>query len=264
MPQIKTVRRSPCTIGADPELFLQDKTNRFISSIGKFGGTKLEPRQLGRRLGMAVQEDNVAVEFNIPPSDTLTKFKQNIQLALRLIEKEAKGLNLKLAIVPSAEFDDEQLNHPSARNFGCDPDFNVWSMRENPRPVSYNKALRSAGGHVHIAYTKDRIGLGRACDLFLGCPSVVFDPDQRRRLLYGKAGAVRKKPYGLEYRTLSNFWIKSPELIDMVFSQVVQAIDFVEKGGSIPREDAIKAITCINTSDQKLLGELTEKYGLMY
>ena len=140
----------------------------------------------------------------------------------------------------------------------------MWSLRENPRPHSTNKALRSAGGHVHIAYTKDRIGLGRACDLFLGCHSIMFDPDQQRRLLYVKAGAVRKKEYGLEYRTLSNFWIKSPELISMIFSQVVQAIDFTEKGNKIPREDAIKVIKCVNQTDHNLLRELTEKYELMY
>lgn len=261
---IKVVQISPVTLGADPELFLQDANNRFISSIGKFGGTKETPRPLGNIKGMAVQEDNVAVEFNIPPDRTCNKFIKNIQTALHLIEEEAKNLNLKLAIVPSAEFDAEQLATPQAKHFGCDPDWNVWSMQENPRPRTANKALRSAGGHIHIAYMKDRIGLGRACDLFLGCPSIMFDPDQHRRLLYGKAGAIRQKDYGIEYRTLSNFWIKSPKLMEMVFSQVVQAIDFVESGKTIPREDAIKVINCINRTDQRMLGELTEKYGLMY
>ena len=261
---IKVIDLSPCTVGADPELFLQNANNEYISSIGKFGGTKLMPRPLGKTKGMAVQEDNVAVEFNIPPQRTCKGFISSIQEALNLIQEEAKVLNLKLAIVPSAEFNNEQLDTPAARNFGCDPDFNVWSMQENPKPYTKNKSLRSAGGHVHIAHTKDRIGLGRACDLFLGCPSIAFDPDQQRRLLYGKAGAVRQKEYGLEYRTLSNFWIKSAELMTMVFSQVVQAIEFVDAGNRIPKEDAIKIIKCINTSDRKLLGELTEKYALMY
>lgn len=261
---IRHVEISPVTVGADPELFLQDHTGKFISSIGKFGGTKKEPRQLGDMKGMAVQEDNVAVEFNIPPERTLQAFRGNIIKALELIEQEAAAKQLKLAIVPSAEFDKDELASKEARTFGCDPDYNVWSLRENPRPRTSNKALRSAGGHVHIAFAEDRIGLGRACDLFLGCPSIMFDPDQARRLLYGKAGAVRQKPYGLEYRTLSNFWIKSPELIDMVFSQVVQAVEFVRNGGEIPRADAKKIIKCINNSDQRYLAELTEKYNLMY
>ena len=264
MPQLKLIDLSPCTVGADPELFLQDANDVYISSIGKFGGSKVAPRPLGTTKGMAVQEDNVAVEFNIPPHRTRVGFISSIQEALKLIEEEAKVLNLKLAIVPSAEFNKEQLASPAARNFGCHPDFNVWSMQENPRPHTKNKSLRSAGGHVHIAHTKDKIGLGRACDLFLGCPSIAFDPDQQRRLLYGKAGAIRQKEYGVEYRTLSNFWIKSTELMAMIFSQVVQAIEFVEKGTTIPKEDAIKIIKCINTSDRKLLGELTEKYALMY
>lgn len=261
---IKFVKRSPVTLGADPELFLQDKDGRFISSIGRFGGTKQKPRQLGDVKGMAVQEDNVAVEFNIPPANTAEKFRSSIQQALALITEEAQKMNLKLAIVPSAEFSAEQLAIPAARRFGCDPDLNVWSLQENPRPKISNKALRSAGGHVHIAFAEDRVGLGRACDLFLGCPSILFDPDQNRRLLYGKAGAVRFKDYGIEYRTLSNFWIKSPELMNMVFSQVVQAIKFVKKGIPIPKADGMKIIKCINKSERKYLPELTEKYGLMY
>lgn len=261
---VKTVDRSPVTLGADPEMFLTNTNGKFISSVGKFGGTKAKPRPLGKIKGMAVQEDNVAVEFNIPPSKTKKSFVSNLRTAINLIAEEARALNLQLAIVPAAEFDDDELSHPAARHFGCDPDWNVWSLAENPAPRSPNKQLRSAGGHVHIAHTKDRIGLGRACDLFLGCPSIMFDPDQKRRLLYGKAGAIRQKEYGIEYRTLSNFWIKSPELMEMVFSQIVQAIKFVDDTRSIPKEDAVKIITCINTADQKLLGELTEKYGLMY
>lgn len=261
---IKHRHVSPVTLGADPELFLTDESGKYISSIGRFGGTKQKPRQLGKLAGMAVQEDNVAVEFNIPPVLRRVEFRKHIQTALKLLEKEARAMQLKLAVVSSTEFEPDQLDNPKAQVFGCDPDFNVWTLRQNPSPKPTNKRLRSAGGHIHFAYTKDRIGLGRALDLFQGCPSILFDPDQNRRLLYGKAGAVRQKEYGLEYRTLSSFWIKSPELTDMVFSQGVQAIEFVEAGHTIPEQDARKIIKCINESDQRMLVELTEKYGLMY
>ena len=262
---VQIEKLSPVTIGADPELFLTDNQNKFISSIGKFGGTKEAPRPLkSKTKGLMVQEDNVAVEFNIYATKKLSTFRKYINAALKAIEKEAKKLKLKLAIFPSAEFSDDQLEDAKARVFGCDPDYNVWSLRQNPRPYALNKNLRSAGGHLHYGYLQDRIGLGRSLDLFLGCPSILFDSDQNRRLLYGKAGCIRQKSYGIEYRTLSNFWLKSNELIDMVFSQSVQAIKFVDSGNTIPKQDALKIIKCINNSDQRLLSELTEKYGLMY
>ena len=265
MPNLQIHQRSPYTIGADPELFLKDTSGKFISSVGKFGGTKLNPKPLGRTKGLFVQEDNVAVEFNIPPDNTLEKFRTNIQRALQLIEQRAKQFHLKIAIVASANFNDDQLTTPQAQRFGCNPDFNVWKLQVNPPPsMMKNKNLRSAGGHIHYAYKKDPIGLGRALDLFLGCPSIIFEADRERRSLYGKAGCVRMKPYGLEYRTLSNFWIKSSKLINMVFSQGIQAINFVDSGNTIPKVDAIKIIKCINNSDQKLLRELTSKYRLMY
>lgn len=252
-------------IGADPELFLQDSKGNFISSIGKFGGTKTNPRPVPNFAdGFAVQEDNVAVEFNIPPTDDAKRFVRSIHDMVKYLEDYAAKLSLKLAIVPSAHFPKKELAHPMAKVFGCDPDFNVWMLRENPRPKAKDRALRSAGGHGHIAYTKDNIGLGRACDLFAGCPSILFDPDRQRRLLYGKAGAIREKSYGIEYRTLSNYWIRSPEYTEMVFHQFQQAVQFVDGGGNIPDEDARKIIKCINESDLEILRELSVKYRLIH
>jgi hypothetical protein len=40
-----------------------------------------------------------------------------------------------------------------------------------------------------------------------------------RRELYGKAGAFRPKPYGVEYRVLSNRWLNSEALIRWVYNQ---------------------------------------------
>lgn len=256
-------------IGADPELFLQNDQGKFISAIGKFGGTKEKPKQIPTfKPGFAVQEDNVAVEFNIPPVGLYlsghTFFSRYINQAKQFIEAEAGAQGLRVAIVASAEFARDQLKHPRAKVFGCDPDFNVWSLKQNPKPFTENKALRSAGGHIHIGgQVEDKIGLGRALDLFVGCPSILFDPDNRRRLLYGKAGAIRDKAYGIEYRTLSNFWVKDAGLTEMVYNQCLQAVSFYDNQ-VIPDEDGLKIIACINESNKDLLKELTAKYHLRY
>jgi len=218
------------TVGADPELFLVNKIGKFISSIGIIGGSKDTPKPISTN-GHAIQEDNVAIEFNIPPADNAFKFVEDIDYVLSHIkENYTKPLNLELAIVPSAVFATDQLNNEKAQTFGCDPDFNAYSLQENPKPVAgHGGSLRTAGGHIHVGYTDpsmlDNAICIRAMDVTLGVPSVLIDPDTERRSMYGKAGAFRHKTYGVEYRTLSNFWIKSKELSQWVFEQTLKAIE---------------------------------------
>jgi hypothetical protein len=47
--------------------------------------------------------------------------------------------------------------------------------------------------------------------------------------MYGKAGAVRAKSYGVEYRVLSNFWLKSEELMGEVYDRAVSAAKNLDK-----------------------------------
>ncbi len=42
-------------------------------------------------------------------------------------------------------------------------------------------------------------------------PAIILDKDKVRTRNYGKPGNFRPKPYGMEYRTLSNFWINDPQ-----------------------------------------------------
>ena len=67
------------TIGCDPEIFLKDSSNNFKSVIGLLGGNKWFPRKLSE-VGHACLEDNVAVEFNIPPCSTFEDFKREVQV----------------------------------------------------------------------------------------------------------------------------------------------------------------------------------------
>lgn len=251
------------TKGCDPELFLRDpRDGRMISSIGLIGGSKREPLPIGN--GCAVQEDNVAVEFNIPPSNTVDAFIESINFSLSVIKERAEELGLELCIQPSAEFDDEMLDSPGAREFGCEPDYNAWNGNKNPRPKCDNKALRSAGGHIHIALPSevDREKVVRAMDLFVGCQMLKFDQDTKRRSLYGKPGAYRPKKYGVEYRTASNAWITSDERIRWVWDQTERAIAFAENMPDFTREQGQRIQDCINNSDLSLLEELSQEFGL--
>jgi hypothetical protein len=221
-------KRPTITIGADPEFFLEQNGN-LKSAIGRIGGVKEAPRPLGRD-GFAVQEDNVAVEFNIPPAITMESFIESIEWSMKRISEEVSVFGYKPSKLASALFPPAELSDPRALQFGCDPDFNAWhGGRRNPKPRAKSERLRSCGGHVHVGYPSDtpidRLRLIQLMDLYLGVPSVIMDADQGRRELYGKAGAYREQPYGVEYRTLSNFWLHDIKYQRWVYEQTQRAVD---------------------------------------
>jgi hypothetical protein len=248
------------TIGCDPEFFLL-KNNLPQSAIGLVGGTKEEPKAIGRTKGFSVQEDNVSVEFNVPPAHSHEEFIKNIQFVMTHLKKKLKDYDFSHD--SSLIFDDDQLRHPKAMEFGCEPDFNAWTKQINPRPVAQNLNLRSAGGHVHVGTKEDPIEVIRAMDLFLGVESIVKDKNgERRRELYGKPGAYRLTSFGCEYRTLSNFWIFSKETIKWVYDQTQKAVEFVSGGDVIDPKHGEIIQHCINKSDMGAYEYLRDAYGL--
>ena len=93
---------SEITIGADPELFLiNPDNNTLVSAIDKFGGTKDIPVPLGIGDGYNVLEDNVMVEFNIPPAFTADRFVEYIQKSLNKIEQKANAMGYDLSTLAS-------------------------------------------------------------------------------------------------------------------------------------------------------------------
>ena len=104
-------------------------------------------------------------------------------------------------------------------------------------------------------------------DLFLGCPSIILDKDNKRRELYGKAGAYRNKPYGVEYRTLSNFWLTSSKLMQWVYKRTAFALNWVADNS---KNDAVEwdiytatAIQeCINKGNKDAYMFLDKQYNL--
>lgn len=252
--------------GADPELFLI-REGRLVSAIGRIGGSKEMPRPIDTD-GSAVQEDNVAVEFNIHPSSNAEEFVKSLNKPLDYIRNLASDQGLALAILPSGLFPFEELLHPAAQVFGCDPDFNAWTGRINPRPRSPEgmENLRTCGGHIHVSWDNpekpDQQALIRAMDLFCGVPSVLKDQDTLRRQLYGKAGAMRYKRYGAEYRTLSNFWIASEDTMRWAFNHAQQAVDFVNGGNKIDASTKALILDAINNNNEKAANTLITNFGI--
>ena len=257
-------------IGADPEFFLINSETGLKSSIGLIGGSKEHPAPIGRD-GFFVQEDNVAVEINIPPAATADAFIESLTWAKTRVSEAIASLNLKIYIESWAVFPPEELATPRAQVFGCDPDYSVWTNgKPNSKPVSANPALRTCGGHVHFGWDNPdrelRMRLGRMCDLYLGVPSVLMDnKGAKRQELYGKAGACRFPKYGLEYRVLSNFWLEDEKRMRWVYDQAQTAFSLAQDDAAMEQlmKDQSRIVDAINGYDCGLASDLCRDYSIV-
>jgi hypothetical protein len=262
--------------GADPELMLVSPQGELTSAIPLIAGTKTNPLPVP---GGALQRDNVMAEFNVNPADSLEEFVDNMRQVLGELARMVAPN--QLTIRASAQYPEAELDNDEARVFGCDPDFNSWSMSRNNFDSTLALApLRSAGGHWHVGYKEEtremledpygKAEVVKMLDIFQGVPSILLDSDQTaplRRSLYGRAGAHRPKPYGVEYRALGNFWVQSPTLVDLMYQLSDVAIRLCADGESTKIIEAIAAkriIKAINTSDAKLAKEIVEKDLMRY
>jgi hypothetical protein len=242
------------SLGADPELFVMDiQSGVFVSGHGLIPGTKTAPHPVP--FG-GVQVDGMALEFNIDPvtnrGDWLRNVDQVRQAMARMIAP-----TLALTAVPVATFDPDYIRKQpdEATELGCNPDFNAWLLGENPPPVA-SGPFRTAAGHVHIGWQGrnpdeadhffECVDLVRHLDNTVGLATVILDPDQTRRSLYGKAGAFRPKPYGVEYRVPSNFWLQNVDLTGWMYDAVEAALNMWDEGD---RRGSEEAQTIINNGD---------------
>ncbi len=227
-------------IGADPEVFVRNPNSKeFRSGYGMIAGTKEAPYKVHKG---AVQVDGMALEFNIDPAETVDQFYENITTVRNQMQKMVPGY--ELAAVPVADFSEQVLKEQpkEALELGCEPDWCAWTGAFNPRPDG-TVNFRSGAGHIHIGFTEgvdvrsenhmaDCVAVVKQLDYYLGVPSLLWDSDNRRRSLYGKAGAFRPKSYGVEYRTLSNAWLNDDRLIKWVYLAAVQGVRDLENGKS--------------------------------
>lgn len=260
------------TIGADPEFFLETKSkSTLIPSQGRVPGTKDNPAVIDGT-DFKVLRDNVAAEYNIPPATNKYDFLSSIETGMGLVLASIpydKRKNIQISKKSSGLINHKHLNNTEALNFGCEPDFNAWTISENVIDRdSIDERFRCVGGHVHVGYLEkypniNPLILVRCMDLFLGVPSVILDPDKERRKLYGKAGAYRPTKYGIEYRTLSNFWIHEPRFINFVWDNTITAISFAVSNDNIDpdSEFGYNIQEAINTSNKDLAYRVLSEVG---
>lgn len=246
-------------IGADPEFFVR-KGQHFISGHIFPCGTKHKPRRTDNGF---VQVDGVALECNIRPSDNRSAFISNLRGVLRDLDSIVRSVDASAELVarPAVFFGQKRLSTipPENAELGCTPDFDAYTGRRNPTP-DRTIPIRTGSGHIHIGWTEGKTprefkhfqrccGLSKQLDYFLGLPSLLWDTDTRRRQLYGQAGAFRPKPYGVEYRVLSNAWITTDKQIGWVYDQTVKAVESFNAGDELDLEFEGVARQVINSGN---------------
>jgi hypothetical protein len=209
------------TIGCDPELQIIGlkgiKGGNCSPAWELTKGTKSKPELVLETTvkGLAVQADGVALEFNIAPHklDSILScgdFVDTIQLSIiSLRNKYGRSLGYEPTC---SNYTPEDLKHPLALAYGCDPDFDAYSnIPTAPRIIAesaINPKVKFFGGHVHVGYDLTLCPpniMAQLMDLFW-YGSMQHEHQGLRRAAYGRAGIFRPKPYGVEYRTPSAQW----------------------------------------------------------
>lgn len=227
------------TVGADPELFLANSSGEIVSAHNILPGTKEKPYPVP--LG-AIQVDGVAAEFNINPCKDAMTFYRTVEGVLDQLRFHHPKFTQK--IQPVCVFPKEYWDKiPSdVKQLGCDPDFNAWTGQVNPPPNDPGR-MRTAAGHIHVGWTNignpmesshfdDCCLVAKQMDYYMGVFTLLWDNDSRRRNVYGKAGAFRPKPYGIEYRTPSNMWLRHPKLYTWMWNSAYNAVQGLISGES--------------------------------
>jgi len=256
-------------VGGDPEVFLRSlKTGKYVPSFDYIKGEKGDPTPISKD-GHAIQIDNTSLEYNFPPCKTEDEFvKNNLFVQNYITNTIAEPNGLELSIVPYAVFDKNTLEHPKAKTFGCDVDFNVWDQGRPNEVGGTSGNGRSGGGHIHFSYDGfnpvTSLNLIKMFDLFISVPLVLMEPDNKRKTMYGKAGCYRLTRFGFEYRTTSNFIYSSEKMMRCTYQRIEQLIsEWNRTSGTIIWDcNHNSIISAINENNKIKAKELVDRFKI--
>lgn len=215
------------SFGADPEFF-------FKQGGEIVGAEKIIPKEgvkhplLPSRTPTTII-DGVQAEFN-PASNTCREsFSGNLRQCFVELQANLQGKNVELDFSAGVKITKEELESLVKENqvFGCTPSANVYGESHIQVQDASKYYYRSAGGHIHLGtynshsmiLKSNPTAVVQMLDILLGNTCVLLDRDPgniERRKNYGRAGEYRLPAHGLEYRTLSNFWLRHYVLMSFV------------------------------------------------
>jgi hypothetical protein len=73
---------------------------------------------------------------------------------------------------------------------------------------------------------------------------------------------MRFKDYGLEYRTVSNFWLKTQVNMNIAYNLTCRAVKFAESSSHNTENYRNQVLSMFNNNDKKLAASLLEEFGI--
>lgn len=237
------INKYPLKMGCDPELFI-NLNNKVI------GSEKVLVKDKVKTNGDKITKDGVQVEFNPQPQTCRAYLGNHIKLSfidlVKMLQEKGMEINFNQVVTVSKKEMDSLSD--KAREFGCAPSNNFYTGSVSvigKDPKVYKK--RSAGGHIHLGtsynidcdkedFIVDELVLKPEriipiLDIIVGNTCVLLDRDKgnvERRKTYGRAGEYRVPDKArIEYRTLSNFWLRDYKLMSLVMGLARYAYSIV-------------------------------------
>lgn len=286
--------------GADPEFFITLDgrvigSERVIPSKGldmnhgcnPHSGTYQAPKESGTKF----VRDGIQVELNPATVSCRGSGFMAYSKAFRSLKRhlDSLGQGYHMTLQQVVEVDEEEFDSLSdaSKALGCKPSLNLYDSSASVGVDGKVSRQRAAGGHIHLGLKDSGLKslafperLVALLDVLVGNTCVLIDRDPGaalRRRSYGRAGEYRKPSHGLEYRTLSNFWLRSVQLAGFVCQlsrltvgvlestlkdtsdysayppTVTKAFDF--EGALMSKVDMRKVIRAINENDFDLAWE---------
>lgn len=190
--------------------------------------------------------DGVQAELNPRPNTCRANLANEIAACFKTLKTELtkhKGYEVDFSRTVEISKDNLDKLSDDSKKFGCAPSKTIYNKQTtvniaNIDPCEYR--TRAAGGHIHIgkaeyatldrALHKDYEKTILMLDIICGNTAVLVDRDKgniERRKVYGRAGEFRLPAHGLEYRTLSNFWLTSYPLMSFAFGMARLAVQLM-------------------------------------
>jgi len=286
-PLTEKIQPYTVTFGCDPEFFFERKGkiigSEKVINIEKGLTVKKDIRKnvngsTGNGNDSKFIVDGVQAEINPKPDTCRARLGNEISQCFRTLYETIKAdPELSINFLPTVKVSKAELMslNEKSRIFGCSPSKNADKKSQNvvalKDPAKYK--YRSAGGHIHLGASgydtqvksimKEPARLVQIMDILVGNTCVLIDRDpgnKERRKVYGRAGEYRTPMYGIEYRTLSNFWLRAYPLMSFVMNLSRLSVDVMASsipGRDFEREllslvDIKKIRKAINTNDFKL------------
>ena len=275
----------PASMGGDPEFFIANSMGKVLNADAFLPG-KEAPILVNSRSGdkSKLFFDGIQAEMAVAFNSCREYFADNIRYCWRETMKKIPAGH-KIVLKPAAKIQREVIEaaDPEARRFGCAPDFNAYTLSTNtPEMDASRHPFRYAGGHIHIGlsdsnyreandpYVKTcsteegHLRVIKLLDLLVTIPTLFLDNGPgavRRRSKYGKAGCFRPTPYGVEYRTPSCWWLRSPMTVSIVYglarlAWTITALDQDRAFLEAVKTDEQTVRGCIDESDAKTAREI--------